>query len=267
MFAPDLFDDRVALVTGAGRGIGQSIAVALAEHGADVVVNDVDEETCAETADTIEDLGRTALALPFDVTKPDAVEASIRRAREELGVIQHVVNNAGTSSTESLLDLEPAEWDGVMNVNAKGTFLVARAAAHQCIDAGIPASMANVASLVAVAGPQPGTGSYSPSKSAIRKLSEQMALEWAEHDIRVNAICPGLTRTPAGEAIYSDAEIRREREAWVPVGRIGEPEDIARAALFVLAPQNTYLTGESLVVDGGGQNVGIDRIPGRSERN
>lgn len=264
MFADDLFDGRTVFVTGAGRGIGKAIAIAVAELGADVGVIDLYEETAKETASEVEALGQQAVAVEGDISDPDVVADAVDEVEAELGLIQHAVNNAGTNSDDPLVDLSLDEWKRVMEINVDGTLEVSRTVARRLIDAGESGSIVNLSSITGTR-PQPGAGAYTTSKAAIIKLTQQMALEWGEYDIRANAICPGLIWTPATDSVYSDDELFEKRKDWVPIGKIGTPEDIARGTVFLLAPENDYTTGEALFVDGGAQNVGLDLIPGRAQ--
>lgn len=264
MYREDLFAGRAALVTGAGRGIGAEIATTLADLGADVAVNDVDPETAAETVAAVEERGQTAVSVVGDVSDPDAVEEIVGTAERELGTVRLAVNNAGANDDDGLVDLPYEEWRKTNGINLDGTFLVGRAVARRLIDAGRSGSIVNVASITGL-GPQPGAGAYSPSKAAIIRLTEQMALEWADDDVRVNAIAPGLIWTPATDNVYSDDELFERRRQWVPMRRIGEPADVARTAVYLLAPENDYTTGETAVVDAGASKVGVSEIPGRAQ--
>lgn len=263
MYADGLFEGRVALVTGGGRGIGEEIATTLAALGADVAVNDLHESSAAETVETIESLGRQAVAVPGNVADEGEVEAMVETAADTLGTPQLVVNNAGSNNDDALLDLPLEEWEKVMQVNTTAALLVGRAAAARMAADGVGGSMVNLSSIAGTM-PQPGAGAYSTSKAATIMLTRQMALEWAPHDIRVNAICPGLIWTPATDSVYADDELNERRRQWVPVRRIGRPEDVARTAVYLLSPTNDYTTGESVFVDGGAQCVGLNLIPGRA---
>lgn len=265
MYAEDLFDGRVALVTGAGRGIGRAIALRIAELGGDVAVNDVDEETAADTAAAIEALGQRAVPVPADVGDPAAVEAMVDLASDELGLVQHVVNNAATKRYDGLVDHTLEDWELVLRVNLTGPFLVGREVARRLLAAGRRGSITNISSIEALR-PQPTAGAYPVGKTAIISLTRLMALEWAEAGIRANAICPGLIWTEASDPVYSDDEIREGRLRYVPVDRIGQPEDVADTVVYTLAPANDYLTGEYIVLDGGLQLVGVDRMPGQTTR-
>lgn len=264
MYADGLFNDRVALITGAGRGIGKEIALTLANLGADIAVNDLYEDTAAETVASVRDTGQEALSVPGDVSDPDAVKVMVEAAEDTLGIVQHVVNNAGSNNDDDLVDLPYDEWRKTMSINADGTFLVSREVAGRLLDAGKSGSIANISSLAGL-GPQPGAGAYSPSKASIVMLTEQMALEWAEDDIRVNAIAPGLVWTPATDSVYSDDELFEQRRDWVPMKMVGEPADVARTAVYLLSPENRYTTGETTIVDGGASKVGLSLIPGRAQ--
>lgn len=264
MYEENLFRDRVALVTGAGRGIGKEIALTLANLGADVAVNDLYEKTAAETVSEIRDVGREAVTVVGDVSDPDSVETMVQDAEDRLGLIQHVVNNAGSNNDDALVDLPYDEWRKTMGINADGTFLVSREVAGRLIEAGETGSIANISSIAGL-GPQPGAGAYSPSKASIVMMTEQMALEWAEDGVRVNAIAPGLIWTPATDSVYSDDELFEKRKEWVPMKMVGEPKDVARTAVYLLSPENRYTTGETTIVDGGASKVGLNLIPGRAQ--
>lgn len=264
MYREDLFAEHAALVTGAGRGIGAEIARTLADLGADVAVNDIDPETAAGTVADVEERGQSAVRIVGDVSDPDAVEAMVDTAESEFGTVSLAVNNAGANDDDGLVDLPYEEWRKTTSINVDGTFLVGREVARRLIDTNLSGSIVNIASITGL-GPQPGAGAYSPSKATIIRLTEQMALEWAEYDVRVNAIAPGLIWTPATDNVYSDDELFERRRQWVPMGRIGESEDVARTAVYLLAPENDYTTGETAVVDAGASKVGVSEIPGRAQ--
>lgn len=266
MYSTSLFEGRVVLVTGAGRGIGRAIALRLAELGADVAVNDISEESARSTARTIEaDTDSRAISTPADVADPAEVTAMVDEAEDALGPVQHLVNNAATKNYAPLVDLTVEDWERVLRVNLTAPFLVAREVAGRLLDAGDEGSIANVASISALR-PQPGSGGYSPSKKALVSLTEQMAMEWGSEGIPVNSVCPGMIWTEAGEAVYGDDDLREKREAFVPMGKIGQPDHVANAVVYMLAPENGYLNGESLVLDGGLKLIGNDRLPGKTER-
>lgn len=265
MYATDLFEDRPVLVTGAGRGIGRGIALRIAELGGDVVVNDIDGDSAAATADAIEDRGQRAVALPADVGDSDEVEAMVGTAIDELGTIRHVVNNAATKNYHDLVDIPVEDWNRVLRVNLTGPMLVARTVARGLLAEGLDGSVANISSVGAFR-PQPGAGSYCPSKLALVSLTAQMALEWAADGIRVNAVCPGLIWTEASDPVYSDDDLRDARLEYVPVKRVGRPADVADMVVYLLAPGNDFLTGEAIFLDGGQRLIGNDRLPGKTVR-
>jgi NAD(P)-dependent dehydrogenase (short-subunit alcohol dehydrogenase family) len=266
MYSSELFAGRVALVTGAGRGIGRSIALRLAEFGADVVVNDIAPAAAESTARTIErETESRARATPADVSAPDEVTAMFDEAESTLGTVQHLVNNAGTKQYGALVDIEMSEWERILRVNLTGPLIVGAEFARRLLGTGQAGSIVNVASIAALR-PQPGSGAYTPSKTALVSLTAQMAMEWGPEGIRVNSICPGMIWTEAGDKVYSDDEQRRQRESFVPLGEIGTPDQVATAVPYLLAPENGYLNGESIVLDGGLQHIGIDRLSGRTER-
>lgn len=263
MYSNNIFENRVALVTGAGRGIGAGIAKTLANLGADVAVNDINHDAAANTVDEIEQAGSRAVAIPGDVSEPEEVEQMIEKATSQLGTVRHVVSNAGMDNHDDLVDLPVEQWQKVVDVNLTGTFLIGREVAKRLIEVKKSGSIVTISSIAGLT-PHAREGAYSPTKSAIIRLTEQMALEFSEYKIRANSICPGPIWTEATDSIYSDEEMYEKRASRVPVGEIGDPEDVANAAVFLLAPQSTFVTGASLVVDGGMICSVFDAFPGET---
>jgi NAD(P)-dependent dehydrogenase (short-subunit alcohol dehydrogenase family) len=254
-------ENRVAIVTGAGRGIGRAIALAYAGEGARLVLNDVDEATLATTAAEANRTGRTAQAVPGDVAAPADVARLVETAVRELGRVDIVVNNAIRIVPGRLEDLPLEAWDATMNVGLRGPFLLGQAAASHMIRQGSGA-IVNIASVAGLF-PYNLAGAYSVVKAGLIMLTRLQAVEWGPHGIRANAIAPGFIRTPGAEAMYADPEIFEGRRKGVPLGRIGTPEEVAAIAVFLASDEARYTSGIVLGVDGG-QAVGLYLgVPGR----
>jgi NAD(P)-dependent dehydrogenase (short-subunit alcohol dehydrogenase family) len=240
---------KVALVTGAQQGIGRAIAVALARDGADVGVNYLDDPSAAErVADEIRGLGRRAIAVQADVSQTAGVDVMVRAVVDALGPPEVLVNNAGVFPRASFLELEEGEWDHVLGINLKGSFLCAQAVARALVAAKRPGAFVNISSS-AVRGDPRGVH-YSASKAGIVGLTRAMALALAPHGIRVNAIAPGLTDTAQPRYGNSEEQIAaRARE--IPLGRMAQPEEIARVAVFLTTSEAGWITGELIHVNGG----------------
>lgn len=237
------------LVTGAGQGLGASIAGAAMAAGWVVGVLDRDPRRAAAVA---ADLGDGAVPLTADITDADQVEAALDRLGEATGQVapDGLVANAGVVRFGPLLDLDEDDWRAVVDVNLTGTFVTARAVARRLVTAGRPGSIVTITSMNGVA-PGPNAGAYGATKAAVARLSQQMALEWAPHGIRVNAVAPGLIDAGMSEPVYADPDIRRRRSSAVPLGRLGTGDDVAAAVLFLLSDASAYVTGAELLVDGG----------------
>ncbi len=242
-------ESKVALVTGAQQGIGRAIAVALARDGADVGVNFLDDAAAAEgAAGEIRGLGRRAVTVQGDVSKAASVEAMVKAVTAALGPPDVLVNNAGVFPRASFLELPELEWDHVLGVNLKGSFLCAQAVARALVAAHRPGAIVNISSS-AVRGDPRGVH-YSSSKAGIVGLTRAMALALAPHRIRVNAIAPGLTDTAQPRYGNTEEQIAaRARE--IPLGRIAQPEEIANVAVFLASSEAGWVTGELIHVNGG----------------
>jgi NAD(P)-dependent dehydrogenase (short-subunit alcohol dehydrogenase family) len=253
--------DKVALVTGGGRGIGRDIVLAYAREGAHVVVNDVDPVTAEATANDAGVVGSKGLPVVADVAKSADINRLVETIIKEHGRIDIVVNNAMKIVPGKLEALPEAAWDTTVNIGLKGAFLVSQAAAKHMIaqKSGIIVNIASIAGLF----PYNWAGAYSVVKAGLIMLTKLQAMEWAPYGIRANAITPGYIRTPGTEAMYADQEIYEGRRKGVPMGRVGSGEDIAGPAIFLACDESRYTTGSVVGADGG-QAVGYFlTVPGR----
>lgn len=231
------------VVTGGARGIGATIARVAAKEGYDVAIWDADLATAQETAAQI---GGTVVATEVDVADEASVEAAFAAMGECPAA---VVSNAGIVRFGPLLALSVADWEQALRVNLMGAFVVGRTFAR-LVEPGSPASLVNIASINGIAA-APFAGAYSASKAGIVMLTQQMALEWAPRGIRVNCVAPGLIDAGMSEPIYEDAEVRALRQSKVPLNRLGSAEEVASAVMFLVGSGSAYITGQTIVVDGG----------------
>lgn len=251
---PDLISlkEKVALVTGSGRGIGRAIALRLADAGAAVAVSDMDADAAESVAGEIRDGGGTALAVAADVSDEAAVKSMVRACADELGGLDVVVNNAGIFPPCPVLGMETAMFDRVIAVNLRGVFLCTREAAAAMVDQGRGGTIVNVTSIDALHPSMVGLAHYDASKHGVWGFTKNVALELAPHGIRVNAVAPGGVLTPGVEEMGGESsDAVAAFSARIPEGRMGDPDDIARAVLFLASDLSTYVTGAQLVVDGG----------------
>lgn len=247
----DLFElnGKVAVVTGGSRGIGKAIAMELAKHGADIVIADLLVKDAEQTAKEISELGRKALVVRADVSRKREVDGLIRRTVTKFGKIDIFVNNAGIYRAGPTEQLSEAEWDKVIDINLKGYFLCAQAAGKEMIKQK-SGNIINISSVAGIGG-FANSVAYCSSKAAIILLTKALAVEWAKHNIRVNAICPGAIKTAMTDPLLKDEAFQQMIKQKTPLGRIGKPEEIAAGALFLASEASSYVTGHSLVIDGG----------------
>jgi 2-deoxy-D-gluconate 3-dehydrogenase len=241
---------KTAFVTGASRGIGRVIAVAFAAAGADLALVSRSEEDLAETARAVTEHGRKAFVIPTDVTSEDAVEAAVAAGIERLGQIDIVVNNAGgTNFMVPFAEMRLSGWEKIMKLNATSTVYVCHAVARHLLErrAG---SVINVASVGGIAA-APLISPYGAAKAAVVSLTKSLAVEWAEYGIRVNALCPGWTATDLNRNLWGDEKAGPATVASVPMHRWAKPEEMAGPAVFLASEASSYMTGHTLVVDGG----------------
>jgi len=250
---------RVAVVTGAGSGIGAAIADGFATAGARVAVIDRDGEAAANVASRLSAAGGAAIAFTCDVTKQDAVRAVAGEVAARLGPSSILVNNAGILRPGPLESVSIEGWNAVLAVNLTGYLIAAQAFGADMSKTGT-GSIIHIAS-IAGTNTQPRSGAYSASKAGVLQLSKQLAVEWGPRGIRSNAILPGLIRTPLSAAFYENKEFEEKRKALVPARRIGEPEDIAQAALFLASDRASYVNGAEILVGGGLNTMLMEMVP------
>ncbi|KIL50437.1 3-ketoacyl-ACP reductase [Jeotgalibacillus alimentarius] len=241
-------DGKTAIVTGASRGIGRSIAIELAKNGANVVVNySGNEEKAKETAQEVESAGSKALVFKADVSNADDVQAMLKETISEFGSIDILVNNAGITKDNLLMRMKEDEWDQVMDINLKSVFLTTKAAARPMMKQR-KGKIINVSSIVGVMG-NAGQANYVASKAGVIGLTKTSAKELAARGINVNAVAPGFIETDMTGELAPD--IQEAMKQMIPLDRFGKPEDIAKAVVFLASDDADYITGQTIHIDGG----------------
>jgi len=238
---------QVAIVTGAARGLGRAIAQTLARSGAKVACVDINAELLGETVSGIQAAGGTAMALTCDVTDSKRVSAVVEEVATAWGGLHILVNNAGITKDALIMRMKDDQWDAVIGINLRGTFLFTRAASRYLMKAQ-RGRIVNIASVSGITG-NPGQANYSASKAGIIGLTRTVAKELAGRNITVNAVAPGFIATEMTAALSE--EIVAEVKKRIPLGRMGEPQDVADAVLFLASPAADFITGHVLTVDGG----------------
>jgi NAD(P)-dependent dehydrogenase (short-subunit alcohol dehydrogenase family) len=241
---------QVALVTGAGRGIGRAIALALAGAGALVCVNDINPDTAGSTTQEILAQDGQAFEYIADVSKKLQVGPMVEAIRDRWGRLDILVNNAGVEPKASVLSLDEWDWERTLGVNLKGTFLCTQLAGRVMRDQG-GGAIVNMASIAGYKSPLVNASAYCASKAGVVGFTRECAREFAAYNIRVNAVCPGVIVTPMTEKSRNDAEIMRKWMEDIPQERLGEAGEVAAAVLFLCSEAASYITGHALVVDGG----------------
>jgi meso-butanediol dehydrogenase/(S,S)-butanediol dehydrogenase/diacetyl reductase len=244
------FSGQGVLVTGAGSGIGREVCLQFAAEGAIVAASDIDPAMAERTAEDIRARGGEAHGFALDVTDPDAVTGFVAAAAKALGRLDVLVNNAGTREIVPVLELSFEEWRRVIDVNLSGVFLCAQAFARHLVKAGKPGNIVNLSSTLGVTS-APNRAAYTASKHAVVGLTKEMALELGEQGIRVNAVAPGVTRTPLTEHYFQDPAYADKIRAIHALNRWAEPSEIAKTILFLASDDASFCTGTTLVVDGG----------------
>jgi NAD(P)-dependent dehydrogenase (short-subunit alcohol dehydrogenase family) len=242
-------EGQVALVTGAARGIGRACALALAHAGADVALGLHDKASAGDLPSQIEALGRRALILQMDMANLDQIRRAVEQASAWKGRLDVLVNNVGIGPPNAAVDVSEKDFDFTVSINLKGTFFASQAAARVMIGRryGRIVNMGSQAGLIAL----PTESVYCMTKAAIAHLTKCFALEWAAHNITVNAVAPTFIRTPGTEKWLNDEAFRKSVVARIPLGRVGEPMDVAGAVVYLASPAASLVTGTTLVVDGG----------------
>jgi NAD(P)-dependent dehydrogenase (short-subunit alcohol dehydrogenase family) len=256
---PDGLSGAICVVTGAGSGIGRGCALALAGAGARLLLLDIHQEGLATTAESIGAAGGHSLIERCDTSDPDQVAAAAQRCERELGPCAVLVNAAGILRPGGLGELPLALWNQVMSVNLTAYFICAQAFGRQ-MRQHKRGALVHIASIAADHA-TPYGGAYSVAKAGVAMLSRQLALEWAPHGIRSNTVNPGLTETGMTAPFHTDPQIVRRRSGAIPLGRIGQPQDIAQAVLFLASNRAQYITGQDLTVDGGFARSVMATIP------
>ena len=256
-----------ALVTGATGGIGRGICFALIDqarkNGVPIQLSAAASQTGERLDHLLDELraaGATAHGVAGDITEPAACAALVEQAQAAGGDLNALVCNAGASGPGRLADLPVAQWDRTFNLNVRSAWLLAQAARPSLVrTCGSITAVASMSGLT----PHPGYGAYSAAKAALIMLCRQLAQEWAAEGIRVNTVCPGMIRTPLTEAVYQDETTLQQRQALVPLGRIGRADDVGAAVAYLSSAAASYVTGQNLLVDGGISDHMLTLIPGR----
>jgi len=252
---------KVALITGAGTGIGRATALLFAEEGADIVATNLELPEAEETAEAIRKVGRRAVSIAADISKPDEIHAMVDRAINAFGGIDILVNNAGVGAlnvpTFEIRDMEA--WDKVFEINVGATFLCCQRVGQWMTTHG-GGKMVNVASITGIAG-VPYVNAYGPSKAAVINMTRSLAVEWAKYKINVNCVAPCWTRTRRLEKAFEKGVVSlAEIQKRCPMGRPAEPEDVAEAILFLASDDASFITGITLPVDGGWLAYGYQTV-------
>ncbi|WP_313798709.1 3-oxoacyl-[acyl-carrier-protein] reductase [Cytobacillus sp.] len=241
-------EGKVALVTGASRGIGREIALGLAKQGADVVVNySGSEERANQVVAEIKELGRNAIAVQCDVSNSESVANMVKATMDTFGKLDILVNNAGITKDNLLMRMKEEEWDDVININLKGVFLCTKAVTRQMMKQR-SGRIINISSIVGVSG-NPGQANYVAAKSGVIGLTKTTAKELSSRGITVNAIAPGFITTDMTDKLTED--VKEQMLKQIPLARFGEPSDIANVVVFLASEDSRYMTGQTLHVDGG----------------
>ena len=252
------FTSKVAMVTGAARGIGEAIARKLAAGGANLSIADLNAEDLTAVRQACEEQSRAVMTYSVDISKPEQVEAWVSATMERFERIDILVNNAGIADTVPFLDMTRERWERMLAVNLTGTFLCAQAVARRMVERN-SGKIINMGSVAGRTG-RPFAAHYAASKAGVIGLSRSMALALAKHNITVNAVCPGITNTPMWEQLDEQkgrlfglprGEALRQAVALVPLGRAGQPDDVAELVLFLASSKADYITGQALNVCGG----------------
>lgn len=247
------FNDKVAIITGSGQGIGRSVALSIAAQGGTVAVADLNEDAAAAVAGEIEAAGGRAKALVFDVADREAVNEAIAGVLTDFGRVDILVNNAGWTRSQIFLEDDPEYWDRVIGVNLMGQIYTCRAVLEPMIEQG-GGAIVNIASDAARVG-TPKQAVYSAAKGGVISFSKSLVTEYSRHQVRINVVSPSTTDTPLTREALNEEQIER-RQKSIPLRRIGQPEDQANAIVFLASDEASYISGQVLSVNGGSTRVG-----------
>jgi NAD(P)-dependent dehydrogenase (short-subunit alcohol dehydrogenase family) len=249
-----MFDlkNKVAIVTGARRGMGEAHAKLLAKSGARVVVSDISEDDCQEVVKEIEKEGGEAIAVKCDVSKKSEVDSMVKATIDKWGRLDILVNNAGIVGFRPFVDISEKDWDDMININLKGQFLCAQAAVKEMMKQK-SGSIINIASVGAgqVGMGFAGLGHYCASKGGVVAMSESMAVEFAPYNIRVNVVSPGAIDTPMAAASKENPDLLKQTLSVIPMNRMGKSEEVSNLVLFLASDASSYVTGDNIIIDGG----------------
>ena len=260
---PALFDltGRVAIVTGTSRGLGQVLATALARAGADLVLTSRKRDSLAQFEQQIKSLGRRAISFDLDVRDHDSIERMVTAADQVFGHLDILVNNAGCNIRKPALDVTWDDWNQILDTNLRGSFFVAQAVARRMISRQY-GRIINIGSVTSVAG-YAGLAPYGASRGGIRQLTMSLADDWGKHGITVNCLAPGWFRTEQNKVLYEDKEWVEYLSDRIPLKRPGRPDDLDSAVVFLAAESSRYVTGQTLLVDGGISTGAVRALPER----
>ena len=258
---PGLFDltGRVAIVTGTSRGLGQVFATALARAGADLVLTSRKRDSLAQFEQQIKSLGRRAISVDLDVRDHDSIERMVTAADQVFGHLDILVNNAGCNIRKPALDVTWDDWNQILDTNLRGSFFVAQAVARRMIPHRY-GRIINIGSVTSVAG-YAGLAPYGASRGGIRQLTMSLADDWGKHGITVNCLAPGWFRTEQNKVLYEDKKWVEYLSDRIPLKRPGRPEDLESAVVFLAAESSRYVTGQTLLVDGGISTGAVRALP------
>lgn len=254
MYMQDLFNikGKIALITGAASGIGKGIAESFASLGCAVAIVDINKDSVQSLEMSIRQSGGSAIGIECDVTDSNDVKKAIDRTLQEFGSLDILINNAGIGRRAKAEAMTDEEWDVVLDVNLKGSFLFCREAGKQMIAQGIGGRIINIASISAIVGLETGNANYSASKGGMIAMGRCLAVEWAKHNILVNTIVPTHTRTPLIEKlIQQNSETEKYFLNNILLGRLGEVEDLIGPTVFLASEASRFITGQTIIVDGG----------------